>query len=376
MIRKVLRYIKLYGWSRTLAKIKLRLHIEASSGYEGDLMIINKHLDQTASIAVVGCGSFTFSHICFFLRKENRNCLRYAYDIEKSKAKSLCETYNGFAATNDFEKIIKDSRVKLVYIASNHSTHAKYAIDCLNNGQDVHVEKPHAITVEELKKLVLTAKKSATNNIFLGFNRPKSKLVRKLKKMLREESGPLSLSFFVVGHKLPQEHWYFLDKEGGRVLGNLCHWTDLTLHLIDKGHEVFPCRIKAVAGEDPDSNFVVSVNFNDGSLVSYTFSVKEYSFEGVREFIQVHKGELLVNISDFQRMEGWKMEKKFRTTLLRRDQGHRSNILHSYNNMGVPGAGEDLQYVYDTGYFMLQIKKALETREEILCTPKLIQEMK
>ena len=322
MIRKVLRYIKLFGWSRTMAKIQNRRHLEALSKYEGDLMIVNKKLEKTASIAVVGCGSFSFSHICFFLSKENRNYLRYAFDIEKSRSKSLCERYNGYAATSSFENIIKDSRVKLVYIASNHSTHAKYAIDCLNNGKDVHIEKPHAVTEEQLKELVLTAKNSINNNVFLGFNRPKSKLVRKLKRKLREESGPLSLSFFIVGHKLPQDHWYFLEKEGGRILGNLCHWIDLTLHLIDKGHEIFPCRIKTVTADDPDSNFIISVSFNDGSLATYTFSAKEYSFEGVREFMQVHKGELLVNISDFERMEGWQMERTFSKTLFRRDQGH------------------------------------------------------
>jgi hypothetical protein len=162
----------------------------------------------------------------------------------------------------------------------------------------------------------------------------------------------------------------FFFNEGGRVLGNLCHWTDLSLHLLADNKNIFPCKIKSTVGEDPNSNFTVASSFNDGSLATYNFSAKGYSFEGVKEFIQMHKGELLLNIRDFQKLEGWKMDKVIKKNLIIRNQGHKANILNSYSSIVTPNKGEDLQYVYNTGYFMLKIKEALDTAQETICDPR------
>ena len=103
-------------------------------------------------------------------------------------------------ATDNIEHILKDDKVKLVYIASNHFTHAQYAIECLKAGKDVHIEKPHAVSEEQLNDLMKAALDSPKNNLFLGFNRPKSKLVTKLRKLLKAESGPPSSTVESVSH--------------------------------------------------------------------------------------------------------------------------------------------------------------------------------
>tara|TARA_B100000519_G_scaffold203428_1_gene226711 strand:+ start:21110 stop:22252 length:1143 start_codon:yes stop_codon:yes gene_type:complete len=367
-IIKVLRYFRLFGISRTLYKIYLLSHNKSSEQFKGDILISNSKNKSYSSVAIIGCGSFAFSNICFFLYKSDRRSLRYAFDIDKAKALNLCKTYNGYAAISNFEYIINDDKVKIVYIASNHSSHAEYAIKCLNKNKSVHIEKPHAVNEDQLKQLISAAKKSS-GNLFLGFNRPKSKMAKDVIKKLDSADGSISMSFFVVGHKLDIGHWYFSTKEGGRVLGNLCHWTDLSLHLINRKENAFPCKIKSISGDDPNSNFVVSTVFNDGSLVTFNFSAKGYSFEGVREFIQIHKGELLIHLRDFQKLEGWKMNKVFKTNLFFRNQGHEANILNSYYGIDKINGGEDLQYVYDTGYFMLKVKESIETGDEVICNP-------
>ena len=56
----------------------------------------------------------------------------------------------------------------------------------------------------------------------------------------------MMISWFIAGHNIDSDHWYFNPKEGGRVLGNLSHWTDLTLNLIGLD-QAFPCKISAFA---------------------------------------------------------------------------------------------------------------------------------
>ena len=90
-------------------------------------------------------------------------------------------------------------------------------------------------------------KRNPNGMIFLGFNRPRSSLFQRVMAALGGQSGPLMVNWFIAGHKIPDDHWYYSDAEGGRILGNLCHWTDLTLHMV--GFEnAFPCEITGDLG--------------------------------------------------------------------------------------------------------------------------------
>jgi hypothetical protein len=167
------------------------------------------------------------------------------------------------------------------------------------------------------------------------------------------------INWFVAGHELEENHWYFDPKEGGRVLGNLCHWTDLTLHLtsLRKG---FPCTIVPAAARDAKSDFIVSAVFADRSSASITFSAKGHIFEGVREILNVHKGNILATLSDFQTLKIDKIEKKLRFNLLFRDHGHKANILNSFKMSFEGGEGEDPAYIINTARFFLAVREALE----------------
>ena len=50
--------------------------------------------------------------------------------------------------------IIDDPQIDLIYIASNHYTHAEYAIEALNKGKSVHIEKPHVVNESQLDRLI------------------------------------------------------------------------------------------------------------------------------------------------------------------------------------------------------------------------------
>ena len=42
------------------------------------------------------------------------------------------------------------------------------------------------------------------------------------------------INWFIAGHAIDEDHWYYKDEEGGRILGNLCHWTILLFSLLIK----------------------------------------------------------------------------------------------------------------------------------------------
>jgi hypothetical protein len=208
--------------------------------------------------------------------------------------------------------------------------------------------------------------------VFLGFNRPKGQLFERLQGALSAESGPLMMNWFIAGHEIPEDHWYFSEKEGGRVLGNLCHWTDLTLHLVGL-YNVFPCTIVPGAPAHATSDFVITVICADRSCAAITFSAKGHMFEGVREILNVHKGDVLANLTDFWALTIEVAAKKKTMTLRHRDHGHAANIVNSLTAIQRTG-GETVSYVAATARFFLAARQAIETGKSVVVTADSVTE--
>jgi predicted dehydrogenase len=353
-VRKVLRYLRLYGLQRTLMKVKGQYHMKRK--YDIFPVACEDKIRSKASIGIIGCGNYAFSTIAFYLNKSNPGLIRGVMDSDIHRAASLFENYYATYFTDDVDEILNDKNIDLVFIASNHASHAEYAIRCIEMGKHVHIEKPHVVSKDQLARLIFAMRKFPASKVFLGFNRPRSVLFKRLKSLLAKESGPLMINWFIAGHEIPDDHWYFDEREGGRVLGNLCHWTDLTLQLVGL-ENAFPCQIIPSAPPGAKSDFIASIIFADKSCASITFSAKGHTFEGVREILNIHKGNLVGNLTDFQSLSVDVIEKKTVWRHFHRNHGHEQNILNSLKSV----RGEDQQYIIATANLFLAIRKALES---------------
>jgi hypothetical protein len=209
--------------------------------------------------------------------------------------------------------------------------------------------------------------KSHGRVVGLGFNRPHSRIGELIKRQLDTQSGPAMLSWFVVGHDIPPNHWYFREEEGGRVLGNLCHWTDFIYHMIAPENR-YPITIRPTRGEKADCDIAVTYTFGDGTLAVITFSEKGHTFEGVREHFAAHRGHLLVAMDDFQYLTLERVDKKHRLSLRFRDHGHERVIKRSYDTarMQEQYTGCSIQYVWEAGELFLKTKQSLEENRDII----------
>jgi len=177
------------------------------------------------------------------------------------------------------------------------------------------------------------------------------------------------INWFIAGHEIPDDHWYFAEEEGGRVAGNLCHWLDLSMQLIGE-EQVFPCTLIPSSRPDSRSDFALTIDCADGSLVSLSFSAKGHTFEGVREVMNAHRGNSLVLLRDFEDtriLKGMHRE-RFRTRL--RQHGHKENILNSFRGaLSADGTGgESLSYVRNSGFLTLGAREALASGRRVKLT--------
>lgn len=360
-LRKVIRYGRLYGPSRTAMKVRGQRHMNRRFAR----LPAARQAGPAQNVGMIGCGNFAFTTLAYYLRKNYGAVIRGCMDVDPNRAASLFEAYGAAYHTTDADVVLNDPSIELVFIASNHASHAPYAVRALELGKSVHIEKPHVVDRSQLHAL-RQAMQMSPGCVNLGFNRPNSALGLAVRKELAAESGSTMLNWFVAGHEIPPDHWYFSESEGGRVLGNLCHWTDLIYQSIAP-EDRYPIRIVPTRAAQSDCDISVSYVFGDGSIASITFSAKGHTFEGVRERLNAHKGDVLVGLDDFQHLRVDRGATRKKTSLRYRDHGHEANVKRSHELLG-GGAGLSRDYVWETAELFLATREALESDSAVTVT--------
>lgn len=356
-VQKVIRYVRLYGFGRTWAKVQAQYHMKRS--FPGWQSLPAPAEPTGKHVGILGCGKFAYANVGYYIYKNFGSVIRGVMDIDLDKAISLARQYRADYYTTCADELLNDPHIDLIYITSNHASHAEYAIAAIRQGKAVHIEKPHVINEDQLVRLC-AAIRDYKGHVRLGFNRPESVLGLLLKQQLEAQSGPAMLNWFVAGHAIAADHWYFSEQEGGRILGNLCHWIDFTLRLIPEANR-FPIQIVPTRSRQSDCDISVSYVFAEGSIGTITFSAKGHTFEGVRETLNAHKGNLLANLTDFQQFRLDIHATVIRRRLRFRDHGHKQSIEKSYLMRADSSKQDTIKTVWETGYLMLKTKEALET---------------
>jgi len=360
-IKKALRYTRMYGVRRTLSIIRGQYNMKRTYATPPPISASpssNKH------VGVIGCGIFGFGVVGYFLEKNHGRIMRGVLDNNLNRAASFFQRYGLDYYTTDPDKLLNDPGIDLVYIASNHNSHTDYAVRALQKGKAVHIEKPHVVTEEQLRRLCATMVRTG-GKVRLGYNRPRSPLGQMVKKALAAETGAATMNWSVSGAPLPPDHWYYNPEEGGRVVGNLCHYIDFIFQMAPP-EKRYPIVIQPTKYDRPDENIAVTFLFGDGSLGVITFSTKGEPFEGDKERFSAHRADCLIALDDFHRLVIEKGPSKRVITPFIRDHGHDANMSESYAMVrpkDAPSAGQDVAYVWETGMFMLKTKEALDKGE-------------
>jgi predicted dehydrogenase len=362
-VRKAVRYVRLYGMASTLARVKGQYHMKRRYAV---LPPMREHRPGR-HVGILGCGNFAFATIAHHLRRRFGDVIRGCMDIDIHRAASLFEEYGADYYTDSARRIIDDPAIDLVYVVSNHASHARYAIEALRAGKSVHIEKPHAMDRQELAGLC-TAMRDTKGRVRLGFNRPSSVLAHEMQRELSAQPRPGVYSWFVVGYHIPQDHWYMRPEEGGRVVGNLCHWSDFLLHFVPPEAR-YPIRIVPARASVPDNDLVVTYIFGDDTVASIVFTAKGHTFEGVRERFHAHQGDAILSLVDFQSLTVEVVERKTTKRLRYRDHGHGTTVARSFAMVrsadGTLDPGQPVQYVWETGLLYLETKRALEENRPV-----------
>jgi len=302
-ISKLLRFFKIYGIGKTLFKAAGR-----SRGKIKILGLLLKKRKRNPDIGVIGCGQFTHSTLGYAITKKYGNRFLDCYDSDFKAAESFADFYNINNHSQDSRYIFDNDRIKYVFIASNHASHTDYAIEALSKNKTVYIEKPIAVNMEQLSKLLLCVKRSS-KPIFAGYNRPFSKAIIELKKHTPTNVAlPITLNCFVSAHKLKATHWYRDPKEGTRICGNVGHWIDLAIHILSWNQlpDQWDIQIAYSDSIENDDNLSITLTSSKGDLIVIVMTSRTEPFEGINETINFQHGHTICKIDDFRSCTIWK----------------------------------------------------------------------
>lgn len=229
----------------------------------------------------------------------------------------------GFAeATTDTAALLADPSVDAVAIVTRHNSHARLTVDALRAGKHVFVEKPLALTLEQLAE-VEAAHASSGRQLMVGFNRRFAPLIQKMDQLLAATRQPKAFVMVMNAGAIPADHWTQDPAVGGgRIIGEACHLIDL-MRFLAKAPIVHVSARRM--GNNPGEMLThdkaaITLGFADGS-----FGTIHYLANGGASFpkerIEVFVEGRTLQIDNFLRLKGFNWPRFRNEKLWRQDKG-------------------------------------------------------
>lgn len=229
------------------------------------------------------------------------------------------------SATADEDEVFRDSHVAAVLIATRHDQHAGQVIKALRAGKHVFVEKPLALTLEDVDAI-----EAELNDriVMVGFNRRFSPAARQVREFFARIAAPLTVSIRFNAGEIPPGHWTQDELiGGGRLIGEACHAIDLATYLTGS----LPVRVFAESIGGPhapaitDDQCFLTLRHANGSISSIGYLAGgDRAFP--KERIEVLGGGAMAVIDDFRDVALSSLGTMKRRGAWRQDKGHLHEI--------------------------------------------------
>lgn len=193
--------------------------------------------DKILRAALIGCGTVAEVHLTALDENENAEICALC-DIEKKNAEAAmlrhslkCRIYT------DYIQMLNEVRPDIVHICTPHYLHSEMACAALQRNINVFLEKPAAMTLEQLQELKAAEKKSKAKLCVCFQNRFNPSTVRA--QQLIGKYGPITQGFGCVRWKrdIPyytESPWRgkWATEGGGVMINQAIHTLDLLIQFM------------------------------------------------------------------------------------------------------------------------------------------------
>ncbi|MEU9150503.1 bi-domain-containing oxidoreductase [Streptomyces sp. NPDC048417] len=218
-------------------------------------------------LAFVGAGNYATSMLLPHLAQRDGVELSTVVTTTALSAANAQRKFGFAEATTDLDAVLGDKSIDAVFVVTRHSSHAELTRKALLAGKTVFVEKPLALTEDELAGVLAAVEESGNDRVQVGFNRRFAPLLTEARERFGTRTGPASLRYLVNAGRLQHGSWYLQQgTEGSRFAGEGGHFIDTASWLL----EADPVSVYAVATSGNDDLQVV-LRYPDGSTATISY---------------------------------------------------------------------------------------------------------
>jgi predicted dehydrogenase len=216
-------------------------------------------------MGVVGAGFMGRQHVDF-IRAAAGAALAAIADPAVTLADAECPTYPSTA------RMLDAAQLDAVIIANPNTLHVETAVECLEAGVAVLLEKPVAVSYAQSRRLV-DAVERLNGRLLVGHHRRHHPAVARARAAIRAgELGQIvAVSALWSARKEPEyftEAPWHSEPGAGVTLINAVHDLDLLRHLCGEVAEVQATHSSHVRGLDVEDTVSMSLRFESGALGS------------------------------------------------------------------------------------------------------------
>ncbi len=260
--------------------------------------------DAPCKLGVIGAGLFANATLLPALKKVEGLALKGIASRGGLHAAHSAKKFGFEYAASDADSILQDPDINAVAILTRHDEHASLLLRALRAGKAALVEKPLALSEEELAEIEAFLRENENAPMFsVGFNRRFAPLAKRLAAFLEGRAEPLSLHYRVNAGYLPSTHWLHDPQQGGgRIIGEGCHFIDFATFLAGAPPMSVTAHALPDGGKYREDVLSMTFEFPDGSLAVIDYLAngdKSFPKERVEVFCE---GKIAV-LNDFRQLE-------------------------------------------------------------------------
>lgn len=290
-------YVLTYGLANGGVQAARPTRSDAPTGPPAQVVHVG---DGPVGVGLCGAGNYVTGVLLPLLKEVPNVLLTEVVSGSGLSAENARRRYGFRSVGSNLESVLADPLTHAVLIGTPHHLHAFQAESVLLSGRFAFVEKPMAMTLDELKRLAMAA--AGPSRLMVGYNRRFSRHAMLLRDTFARRVGVALLVVRVNAGAVPQDHWSQDPAVGGgRIIGELCHFVDLAQYLV--GSPIASVRASGIGHQDAETvledNVTAVLDHRDGSTSTLVYTSKGDPGVG-KELVELFADGMYGTIHDFK----------------------------------------------------------------------------
>lgn len=272
-------------------------------------------------LGFIGAGNYASSMLLPHLAKDETVALAHVATNSSLSAANAGRRFGFETLSTGAESVLDDDSLDAVFVVTRHSTHVDLACQALQRGKAVFVEKPLALTTEDVDRIAETVESTGNDRLMVGFNRRFSPLLTDLRSRFGYRAAHGTVHYLVNAGRLESGSWY-LDEpgEGTRFAGEGGHFIDTIGWWVDS----LPVEVYAVGGPEP-ADMHATLRFANGSVGTVAYQT-DGSSRYPKETFDAAAGGRSARLDDFAATRLWADGRPTTKRGMGRDKGQRQEL--------------------------------------------------